>query len=85
MIYYQLPNGKGVYITIDQLLELTDADIQYLIANNSGSYTGNNPFINIDHDFKSNDDPIEPDSPDMLSDGDDDPHKDIDINNIIDN
>lgn len=29
---YQLPNGKVIYISIEEYLSLTDADIQYLIA-----------------------------------------------------
>ncbi len=29
---YQLPNGKVIYISIEEYLALTDADIQYLIA-----------------------------------------------------
>jgi hypothetical protein len=31
-LYYQLPNGKTVYLTIEEYLDLTDADIQYLIS-----------------------------------------------------
>jgi len=32
MPYYQLANGKTIYLTIDQFLDLTDEDIQYLIS-----------------------------------------------------
>jgi hypothetical protein len=31
-LYYQLPNGKTVYLTIEQYLDLTDIDIQYLVS-----------------------------------------------------
>ena len=31
-MYYQLPNGKTVYLTIEEYLDLTDADIQYLMS-----------------------------------------------------
>jgi hypothetical protein len=31
-LYYQLPNGKTVYLTIEEYLDLTDADIQYLVS-----------------------------------------------------
>jgi hypothetical protein len=31
-LYYQLPNGKTVYLTIEEYLDLTDADIQYLMS-----------------------------------------------------
>jgi hypothetical protein len=31
-VYYQLPNGKTVYLTIEEFLSLTDQDIQYLVS-----------------------------------------------------
>jgi hypothetical protein len=31
-LYYQLPNGKTVYLTVEEYLDLTDADIQYLMS-----------------------------------------------------
>ena len=36
VMLYQLPNGKTVYLTIDQFLDLTDEDIQYLISIDCG-------------------------------------------------
>lgn len=33
---YQLPNGKTIYLTIEEYLSLTDADVQYLISLNCG-------------------------------------------------
>jgi hypothetical protein len=41
---YQLPNGKVVYLSIEQYLELTDQDIQYLMSIDGGDYA-TNPFI----------------------------------------
>jgi hypothetical protein len=39
---YNLPNGKTIYLTIDEYLNLTDEDIQYLVSIRAG---GNfNPF-----------------------------------------
>lgn len=35
---YQLPNGKVINITVDDYLNLTDQDIQMLIALNYGEY-----------------------------------------------
>lgn len=32
MPYYQLSNGKTIYLTIEQYLDLTDEDIQYLVS-----------------------------------------------------
>jgi len=35
---YQLPNGKVINISVEQYLDLTDQDIQDLIAGNYGDY-----------------------------------------------
>ena len=35
-MFFQLPTGKTIYLSIDEYLALTDSDIQYLIATNSG-------------------------------------------------
>lgn len=40
---YQLPNGKVIYLTIDQFLELSDLDIQYLMSIDCGEHA-QNPF-----------------------------------------
>ena len=40
---YQLPNGKVIYITIEQYLELTEDDIYYLVSSGHGEHTPN-PF-----------------------------------------
>ena len=37
-MYYQLPNGKTVYLTVEEYLDLTDADIQYLMSIDYGEY-----------------------------------------------
>ena len=36
MPYYQLSNGKTIYLTMDQYLDLTDEDIQYMISIDCG-------------------------------------------------
>jgi hypothetical protein len=33
---YSLPNGKVIYLTLEEYLELTDLDIQYLMSINHG-------------------------------------------------
>ncbi len=38
MILYQLPNGKVVHLTVDQFLDLTDLDIQYLMSLDAGDH-----------------------------------------------
>jgi hypothetical protein len=40
---YQLPNGKVIYLTIEQYLDLTDLDIQFLMSVDAGDYALN-PF-----------------------------------------
>jgi hypothetical protein len=40
-MYYQLPNGKVIYLTIEQYLDLTDDDIQYLMAQDAGDHVNN--------------------------------------------
>jgi len=40
---YQLPTGKVINISIEEYLNMTDADIQYYIASNAGDDM-NNPF-----------------------------------------
>lgn len=33
---YQLPNGKTITLTVEEYLDLTDSDIQYLISLDAG-------------------------------------------------
>lgn len=42
-VLYQLPNGKTIYLTIEEYLSLTDGDIQYLVSINYGEAVLN-PF-----------------------------------------
>ena len=42
-MYYQLPNGKVINLDASDILDLTDADIQALIACNAGEHVSN-PF-----------------------------------------
>jgi len=42
-MYYQLPTGKVVQMTIEDYLNLTHRDIQYLLSINAGEYI-NNPW-----------------------------------------
>ncbi len=48
---YQLPNGKVIYISIDEYLSMTDEDIQYFIASDYGD-TVINPFSGSAVDIK---------------------------------
>ena len=78
---YQLPNGKVVYLTIEEYLNLTDHDIQYLMAINYGEYI-HNPFHGSAIGRKApisstNDD-------DIIKSTDDDDLTNIDLNNLDD-
>ena len=42
---YQLQNGKVIFITIEQFLELTDEDINYMMSIDYGEHIAN-PFTN---------------------------------------
>lgn len=43
IMLYQLPNGKVVYLTIEEYLDLTDEDVQYLMSLDFGEHIIN-PF-----------------------------------------
>ena len=81
---YQLSNGKVIYLTIEQYLDLTDLDIQYLIAMDAGDYasnpfhdsTLNNKIIEKEYDFSYISDD-ENEINDIISD-------DLSIDDIID-
>ena len=40
-MYYQLPNGKVVQMSLEDYLNLTSRDIQYLLSINAGEYIHN--------------------------------------------
>ena len=42
-MYYQLPNGKTVWVDISDAINMTDIDIQALLAGNCGEHI-QNPF-----------------------------------------
>lgn len=44
---YQLPNGRTIYITIAQYLDMTDEDIKYMVEKSYGNVI-NNPFHDLD-------------------------------------
>jgi hypothetical protein len=43
VMLYQLPNGKVVHLSIEEYLDLTDEDIQYLMSIDYGEHIGD-PF-----------------------------------------
>ena len=40
-MYYQLPNGKVIEISTEQFVEMTDEELEYLIAYNYGDIVEN--------------------------------------------
>jgi len=56
---YQLPNGKVIYLSVDEFLALTDEDIQYLIALDYGDVIAN-PFSGSAVDIKKKPENNEP-------------------------
>ena len=44
MVIYQLPNGKVVWLTFEQYLDLTDEDIAFLISIDYGE-SANSPWL----------------------------------------
>ena len=82
VMQYQLPNGKVVHLSVEEYLDLTDEDIQYLMSIDYGEhirdpFTGSAVDRNIrdkyyDFDFLNQDDE---DLNDIISD--DQPFDDI--------
>jgi len=81
-------------ISVDRLLNLTHQDIQDLEASNIGSHC-NNPFVKLPTSSKEFDRELKDEydeeeygdddlTPDMLSDGDDEPFIEVDYDNLLD-
>ena len=37
-MYYQLPNGKTIWLDVNEILNLTDRDVRELVACNAGEH-----------------------------------------------
>jgi hypothetical protein len=72
-LYFQLPTGKTVYLTLEEYLDLTDADIQYLVSIDYGE-AHLNPFVGS---------AVESNKKEKVYDFDYLPLEDYDMNNII--
>jgi hypothetical protein len=79
---YQLPNGKVVHLSIEEYLDLTDEDVQYLMALDYGEHILN-PFTGsaVDKNSKEKyyDFDLLPQDDEILNDriSDDEPFDDI--------
>ena len=79
---YQLPNGKVIYISIEEYLSMTDEDIQYFIASDFGE-TVINPFSGSAVDTKKK--PLKEPEDNLIGFNDDDDEDfltDSDIRNL---
>lgn len=66
---YQLPNGRTVYLTVEEYLNLSDSDIQFLVSNCYGEEILNpfhgsvcgkdSPDVEYDFSYLSDDDEID--------------------------
>jgi hypothetical protein len=72
---YQLPNGKVVYLSIEEYLDLSDEDVQYLMSIDYGEYIGD-PFTGS---------AVENNSKEIYYDFEFLPKDDEDLNDIISN
>ncbi len=68
---YQLPNGKTIYLTLEEFLSLTDQDLQYLVSldlgeailnpfKGSATVDKSQPEKEYDFDYLINDEEDEP-------------------------
>lgn len=81
---YQLPNGKVIEISTEQYLEMTDEELEYLIAYNYGDVQENPWFGSVLLKQEKEDDVVLPEITD-LSESDKLLDLDIeDLDNIVD-
>jgi hypothetical protein len=67
-MYYQLPNGKTIWLDISDVLNLTDQDIRDLVSMNIGEHVHNpwqNSSINTREEKDNTDDEDEDDESDI--------------------
>jgi hypothetical protein len=75
---YQLPSGKTIHLSIDEYLNLSDSDIQYMVSCNYGEVITNPMYGSA---MKINTKEKEEKTYDFSDyHNDDDPDEDIDIN-----
>ena len=79
-MFYQLPNGKVIEISTEQYLEMSDEELEYLIAYNYGDIV-ENPWhgsVLSNNIFSDDSDDIEI-TPDLIDVPDVDKIKDLDV------
>lgn len=81
---YQLPNGKVIEISTEQYLEMTDEELEYLIAYNYGEVQENPWFGSVLLKQEKEDDPVVLPEITDLSEADKLLDLDIDYDDIVD-
>jgi len=77
-VLYQLPNGKVIEISTEQFVEMTDEELEYLIAYNYGD-DQENPWFGSILSKQVKDDYIEEPSIDLTEASEEDKINDLDI------
>lgn len=83
MIYYQLPNGKVIMLSVEEYLDLTKEDIQYYMSLDYGEYISN-PFHGSSSKENCKEKEYDFDYLDSEDDLDDYPSDDLPFDDIID-
>jgi hypothetical protein len=82
-LLYQLPNGKVIEISTEQFVEMTDEELEYLIAYNYGDVQ-ENPWFGSVLSKQPNIDEIEPTISDLTQISDEDKLNFTDIDYDVD-
>jgi hypothetical protein len=79
-MFYQLPNGKVLEMSIEQYLSMSDEELEYLVAYNYGEYVENPWFGSIlNKRDKIHDDSLEDNIPDLTTTPETEKLLDLDI------
>ena len=84
-MFYQLPNGKVIEISTEQCFEMSDEELEYLIAYNYGEVVQDPWFGSMlsKHDSRPAPEDITEITPDLLEIPDEDKISDLDVDHDI--
>jgi hypothetical protein len=78
-MFYQLPNGKVIEISTEQYFELTDEELEYLIAYNYGEILQDPWFGSVLNKYDNTPEDFSEITPDLLEVPNQDKISDLDI------
>ncbi len=78
-MFYQLPNGKVIEISTEQYFELTDEELEYLIAYNYGEMLQDPWFGSVLNKYESPPEDYSEITPDLLEVPNEDKISDLDV------